>query len=846
MKKICFCLLAWIVAITGFSKNRTLEDARAIAASFCSQQLSVRSAPGGVRFTPAYICTADDGDGDLLRAMPAGVCYYVFNIGDGDGFIIIAGDDRANGILGYATSGRFDINHIPGNFRNWLGFYRAAMQHIAAMPDSLLPTVRDMHELADVDAYPAEVRPLLGHIAWGQREPFNRLSPLIPGTDERAVAGCVAIGMAQILKYYEWPDRGTGFKSYISEKYHIRLNADFAQTAYDWTRMRDTYTGEADEDEKNAAALLAYHCGVAAEMNYGYESSASMQIATFGMKDHFGYDPGMQQFERGFYTTREWYSLLKKELNASRPVFYVGGRESMAAHAFICDGYDGNGLFHFNWGWDGSNNGYFNVSVIEPQNMFGYNGGQNIVAGIQPARPGTPPVLQTQFFMADDRQPAVSRNTFGRNERFGFSAGAYHTTVSSFSGEIGLGLYRGDELTAVLHRDALSNLHHHEIRAIDDSISIPRMIADGNYTLHVISSADGIQWKQVRSRIMTPAGMHVALDHGTVTLSAPTDGVPDVALEKLTPQTEFYAGTYYGLVEAALANNGSEEAFTALRFIFLPPYTLIDDYLRDGINARYVRQEEVKFILLNPGERKTIVYRPNITIPAGAYFLYVVEDATNKCLNPNIPPRITVQPEPALALIGKISFPGEQVHGGDTFTLAIKNNGADFEGYIFTDLLDRETERLAGSLAPQPVKLRQKEEITMEIIFDVQPELLPGDYTLHLSYATAPSRDGLIFDFAPKEHAFLEISAENMSAGSPPAPAAFSFYPSPAEDILHVRSEARIRILHLYGLNGKPALTIRPGGAGAVAIPVHHLAPGIYILRCETDGGIRTVKFVKI
>ena len=36
----------------------------------------------------------------------------------------------------------------------------------------------------------------------------------------------------------------------------------------------------------------------------------------------------------------------------------------MTRHAFICDGYDDNGLFHFNWGWSGSHNGFFAMSAL--------------------------------------------------------------------------------------------------------------------------------------------------------------------------------------------------------------------------------------------------------------------------------------------------------------------------------------------------------------------------------------------------------------------------------------------------------------------------------------------------
>ncbi|MDR1332472.1 MAG: thiol protease/hemagglutinin PrtT [Tannerella sp.] len=848
MKKICFFLLTLLVVTAGFAKNRTQKESEAIAASFYSKQFSLRSAPAAQIFTLAYACTDDEGFS--LRSATTDAYYYVFNIGDDDGFIIISGDDRANDVLGYATSGHFDIDRIPSNFRNWLSFYRSELKILSEMPDSVsvLPVVYDMHELVDSIPYASEIQPLLGQIAWGQREPFNELCPIIPETEVRAVAGCVAIAMAQIMKYYEWPIRGTGAKSYVSEKHHIRLNADFSQTTYDWANIRDTYTGEESEKEKSAVSTLVYHCGVASEMNYSYESGASQQIAAFGMKDHFNYDPNMQLLERSFYSTRDWYNLLKKELNASRPVFYIGARSNMTAHAFVCDGYDRNGLFHFNWGWTGSSNGYFNTSVVESWNMSGYNGAQNIIVGIQPAHTETS-VLQTQLFVPERHGPVTSESTFGRDEKFGFSTGVYHTCVSRFSGEVGIGLYDNeDELIAILYRDTVHNMRNNDKYVIENSISIPYRIRNGEYVLHPVSSTDGVHWKQIRSRIMTPVYMKVIISEQSITLVRPANGIPNLILDKLTIlPTELFANTNYGLVEATLSNIGQEEARTSVEFVFIPYNVPIEDYIVNGMNVKYPKQVEARFITLNPDEKKTVSYKPNITIPAGHYSLFVLEHMTNKCLNAKTPVRFTILPEPALVLAEEISFPYEYVQLGDTFTVTIKNRGTDFAGYILVDIFDGETGLLpVDSLKPQAVNIRKNEQKTLEFIFNGQSELPPDDYTLRVSYATTPSRNGLIFAFEPKEYASLHISIKEIAKSSPPVSKTLAFYPNPARDVLYIHADEDVNSLSIYDLNGKQITAVHSDRAGVVSVPVHHLPPGIYILRYETRGEVRTGKFVKL
>ena len=69
--------------------------------------------------------------------------------------------------------------------------------------------------------------------------------------------------------------------------------------------------------------------------------------------------------------------MLKSNLEAGIPIIYNGFNSSYAGgHCFICDGYDANDFFHFNWGLKGNYDGYFEIDDMTPSNQnFSYNQG---------------------------------------------------------------------------------------------------------------------------------------------------------------------------------------------------------------------------------------------------------------------------------------------------------------------------------------------------------------------------------------------------------------------------------------------------------------------------------------
>ena len=279
--------------------------------------------------------------------------YYVFNKDNNEGYVILSADDCMPAVLGVIDNGSFDINNVPENMKWWLSQYDISISNYASKGKKYVSS-----------ATKQDIAPLLRRIAYGQEEPYNDLCPEYNG--RKAVTGCVATAMAQIMRMHKWPKRGTGMNEYecwLNDK-TITLKTDFTQSIYQWDKMPETYTGVESSEEKQAVARLLYDCGVAVNMGYGlYGSGAHTSKAFEAFIKHFNYDRNAMLINRHYYyEDAEWEDLIYENLNKGLPIWYVGFEKGAygECHAFVCDGYQAkDNLFHFNWGWAGRDNGYF-------------------------------------------------------------------------------------------------------------------------------------------------------------------------------------------------------------------------------------------------------------------------------------------------------------------------------------------------------------------------------------------------------------------------------------------------------------------------------------------------------
>ena len=345
-------------------------DARQVAGQFFSASSSRLAAPAA-QSAIRLVYTAENER------------FYVFDRGARGGFVVVAGDDRLPQVLGYGNSGDFSAPDLPPSLRYWLGEMNRQIEYLQAHNE-----VAAHHPIKRATA----VAPLLA-TQWDQGSPYNNQCPTYTtstGVTNRAVTGCVATGLAQVMNYYQWPDVGTGSHSYncnVNDMTPTYLSVDFSQSFYRWDLMLNSYDDNSSPESCDAVAKLMSDVGISMDMGYGSSSGASEVAALMALKRYFKYNKKSYLLNRDYYNAEEWDQFLVDELNAQRPIIYCGysiDPTSASGHCFILDGVDTDGYFHVNWGWGGSYDGNFLVSALAPGGGMNFKYGQDGMFGLVP------------------------------------------------------------------------------------------------------------------------------------------------------------------------------------------------------------------------------------------------------------------------------------------------------------------------------------------------------------------------------------------------------------------------------------------------------------------------------
>ena len=310
-----------------------------------------------------------------------------------EGFVVMAADDCVKPILGYSLTDIFVVNNMPENMREWLQGYsdeiQFAIEHKLTSSIEVKQQWTDLCEGKPNVAKATSVVDALIETTWDQSPRYNNMCPYDSNAGARTITGCVATTMAQILKYWGTvPTPGIGSHSYIHDTYGLQ-SADFGNTVYNWENMPLSLSGTSTPEQINEVARLMYHCGVSVDMDYGLGSnyggngsSAYSQDIPHALINYFNYSTTAEHVDR-YSDNEEWKTLLKNELDAGRPIAYSGS--GTGGHSFICDGYNSDDYFHFNWGWNGSYyNIFYTLDDLTP-GSYNYNNDQGAVIGIQPA-----------------------------------------------------------------------------------------------------------------------------------------------------------------------------------------------------------------------------------------------------------------------------------------------------------------------------------------------------------------------------------------------------------------------------------------------------------------------------
>lgn len=356
--KISITIALFFVSIMAFADGIPVETAQKIAKNFYFEKTGIEQTKSS--FSEELLVTEQDK-----------TIFYAFNFAEG-GFVLVSAEDVLNPIIGYSLSNTYSVSDQTPNVKFWNNQYAEKINYINSNNIQVSEKVEKNWQKYNVDfnEFQAEtttekgVNPLVNHIEWNQQDGWNDYCP------NGALTGCVATGMGIIMKYWEYPASGNASYEYTPAGYSPQ-SVNYENASYNWSAM-------SNDSPNSASAELIYHAGVSVEMQYGADGSAAYtRDVQNAIWFYFLYQYPSYSKREGMSDT-EWKDLLKSDLDQARPIFYAG-QSNDGGHAFLCDGYDNSDYFHYNFGWGGYNNGFYDID--DPQ---GYSSGQEALTGIEP------------------------------------------------------------------------------------------------------------------------------------------------------------------------------------------------------------------------------------------------------------------------------------------------------------------------------------------------------------------------------------------------------------------------------------------------------------------------------
>lgn len=833
MKQFFIVALCSSLALSLYAAPRTVQQAQQIADAFIGSAGNLKKVAGA----STRLAYTRSGDSQPL--------FYVFN--RDAGFVIVSADDRAPEILGYSDAGPFDVDSLPDNFRYLLNSYAAELESLAAAPEAIALPAKAVGR--STQATGKSVAPLLGSILWDQGDPYNLQCPVM-SDGGRSVVGCVATAMAQIMGYHQWPEKGTGtIPGYTTRSQGLVIDEEnIENTYYDWDHITPVYTSESTDEERNAVATLMYHCGISVGMDYGYESGAFSQDVPEALTTYFGYNRNMKLLNRLYYTKSEWDSIIRHELDEKRPVYYSGA-SAQGGHAFVCDGYDTNGLFHINWGWSGLSNGYFMLSNLTPaaQGTGGSNGGFNwsqaIITGIQPQTLPDDGLYQ----LCMDTTLSVSRTEIGRNESFEvWVNGLWNQGSNTFEGNIGPALC--DEAgNVVCPLEMMSTLLDRSYGWYSFSFgekTIPGTVPDGSYRLHLVYQAAGSSdYHVMRAPAGTPNYLQVTVGGDRVTFADAAGFDVDLHLDALETVGNLYQNRD-GRFSYTITNRGCE---------YVSGLILVLESVADGSVAQWGTFNPV---VIAAGETQTFEVSEHITVAPGEYNLYLCYDGDNLSSNAlsyvstmGEPRRVTVHEAPAegtpdLQLISPLTLKGDggPVNRADIrMSARVANRGDYFVNDIAAFIFSESGDTYISNIGYQQLIIDAGEEVDVNI--DAALTLGDGTYVAVLYYYNGSDW----IQFTPYENSFVYFTLSTPTGLDEVDGAVgdLAVWPNPAQEELHVRQAGEVIDVAVYDLSGRELLRLTPAPGEEVQVSVADLQAGTYLLRVRTAREVNTTQFIK-
>lgn len=865
MKKSILSSLLFIILLSfSFAKTIDANYAKIVAQNFLENETKIADASHLTlvktefsKHKPAY----------FNAPLPL---FYTFTTANNE-FVIVAADDAAMPILGYSDESRtIDVNNIPNSIQKWFELYKKQIIYITDNNIEATPTIDFLwtsyyNDIPIAQAKGTNAVSPLVQTTWNQSPYYNAQCP------GGSVTGCVATAMCQIMKYWDYPATGSGFHSYNEDNYGT-LSANFGSTTYNWASMPNNVSSS-----NSAVATLMYHVGVSVDMDYSPQVSGAFVISAqspvqhcseYALKTYFGYKTSMQGLARSNYSESQWTSMLRTELDAGRPILYTGFG-SGGGHAFVCDGYDNNGYFHFNWGWGGAYDGYFVVNALNPSGVGtgggsgGYNSGQQALIGIEPANGGgggggggTQPG-STNLALNDYVSPSNSTIYYGQS--FSISTNVVNNDVNNFAGDYCAAVFDLDgnflDYVEVLTGATLQSGYTYSSNMVFSSGGLLSMVP-GSYYVGIFYRPTGNNWIEVadntpyanfiQMNVINPNDLELTENITSNTGSSIVQGSPlSVNLNLINNSASTFYGDYavnlYNLdgsyaegIETITENNGLPPGYTynnSLTFstnaITSEPgtYLLAAVYFPNGGNLNIVGSTNY----INP-------IRVTIKAPQISPDIYENNDAESQAyaFNPNFSGNNA-----------NVSTTGSNLHttsdndyyklvlpAGSNYNVSARlhdsYNSGNGNTYSVDALFSYSTDLVNWSSAFDDV-IGYTIGITNggELYFRVAPYFAgeTGSYLLQMNVEKTNNPVGII-----------ETAEQNL----------VNLYPNPASERITLSSESSVEQLKLYNNLGKEIqVSYSDINSNKKQIDISNLSTGVYILKGKTNGKTFTEKLIK-
>ena len=767
-------------------------------------------------------------------------CFFVFNKGVQNGFIIVAADDCVQtSILGYSNSGEYDFENAPENFNWWMEQYQREIDY--ALKNGLSTT-------ATIKPFSTSVSPLLGNIAWDQGDPYNTLCPTLTnskGETEHTVTGCVATATAQVMRYHKWPAKGTSSNSYTWENGGKTLSMDFSKSTYDWNNMTETYSGTSTTTQKNAVAKLMYDCGISCNMNYGLSETGGSGASAFnqalGLYSYFGYDQSMEHLTRDYYKLTDWNAIIINEINNKRPILY-SGKGSGGGHAFIIDGYNKEGYFHFNWGWGGKSDGYFVTTALNPGELGigggagGYNYNQGITIGIQPAQESSSPsyeITSDGIFISED---ATNGYVISATRIINYNWNTATFNVAFQFESLSNGTIQRIQF---LSNKTLNSLYYYNTISYAAN-TFASYLNDDEYKVSlVVKPSTTSTWEAMPTLLGSAEYVYMTVSGGKATkVKYDPTSVPDLLPAGFELNDKLYVNRVATL-KAKVKNNGAEYLGDMI-LVFADNTGKI--LALSGTVMTNIQAGETKDI---PFEYTMISLADGVSITdATPCYVYLFGDASeNSAFQIGQIGTATLYPvgsgSPALAFT-KAPKVNSSTEDNLSFTLNLINNGAIFKDAITFHTWDANLDYAYCGGISQFAMLENKEskELTFSFPYDgvVGHKYLVNIYANNVIIKGNTSSIDYVCDFVLGETTGVEgiIAKCEMTIIN-------------SNNILNISAEQPINNILIYNMNGALVANEKYSGeSNKETISLESQPIGVYLIKVETIDDVKTSKiFIK-